>query len=947
MNQTCVSLDLETTGLNPETDEIIEIGAVKFQGNEVVGTFQSLVNPQCPLPYRIELLCGIERAQLGASPTFEDIADDLRSFIEGCPIVGHNISFDLGFLAQKGIKPTGVTYDTWELATVFLFEQPDYSLSSLTKQLGLSKPQHRALPDAMAAKELFRILLDRALQLDLSIIEKLVHLAERADWELVRFFREVLQLKAKAAFSDSASVLIPASEDRASLWAEEGEQPLTPKSEKTLLDIENLAGMLGPDGALARALPGYEHRSGQIQMMREVAQSFNNSEHLIVEAGTGTGKSIAYLLPSVFFALQNGVPVVVSTNTINLQEQLISKDIPDLLHALEQSGNTEVGSLKVMQLKGRTNYLCMKRYETLLASYRLSLDDVKLLARITVWLLSTQTGDRAELKLGGGEFSTWNKLCAQFDEPLQGQCLHRQRGTCFLYQARRAAEDAHLIVVNHALLLSDMVADAKILSPYDHLIIDEAHHLEDEATNQLGSEVTQWDLSSYLSRFKQETEGQRRAGLIAWIDGCFRGSTVALSRQRQLKQLAESLNNHVDRAQLRVAQFIDRLRSFVESHAPDQGGYDRYLLLTWGKRTQPGWSKVEIAWEDLNPVLKDIADDLNRLYTGLEDLIDNKIADYDYLMMELSSLYCRGDELRQQIDSLVSHHESDSIYWLVISGKRNGVELHTAPLSVSSALEKSLFSSMDCVVLTGATLSTEGTFEYIKGRLGLEYVNELLLGAPFDYQTSTMIYLPHDVPSPTSPSYQQEFERTLIELCRVSRGRTLVLFTSHAALRATQAAIQTPLEEEGILVLGHGIDGSPKQLQATFKENPEIVLLGTASFWEGIDIVGDALSVLVIARLPFNVPTDPVFAARSELFDDPFNQYTIPQAAIRFKQGFGRLIRSKNDRGVLVILDKRLQTKRYGSAFLDSIPQCTVVRGSSRELPLKVARWLGWDAAQG
>jgi len=773
MNQTYVSLDLETTGLNPEIDEIIEIGAVKFQDNQVTDTFCSLVNPQRALPYRIQVLCGIEQSQLDAAPVFSELADGLSSFIEGCPIVGHNISFDLSFLAQKGIKPTNATYDTRELAAIFLFQQSDYSLSSLAKQLGLSVPSHRALPDAMAAKDLFTALIDRALQLDLATIENLIHLAERADWELGHFFRDILGLKAKTAFSAAGSAVPPAGADRVTIWGEDSEQPLTAHSERTPLDIGNLCNILGPDGLLARALSGYEHRPGQIHMMEAVAQALNNNEHLIVEAGTGTGKSIAYLLPSIFFALGNGVPVVISTNTINLQEQLIGKDIPDLLQALELWQNPPVEDLRVVQLKGRANYLCLKKYEILRASYRLSLDEAKLLARIMVWLLSTETGDRAELNLGGSELSTWNKLCAQFDEHQEGQCPHRQRGTCFLYRARHAAENAHLIVVNHALLLSDMAADAKILPPHDHLIIDEAHHLEDEATNQLGSQVTQWDLFSYLNRFKQEMEGQRRTGLLAWLDDCFRGSSVALSRQRQLKHLAESLGNHIDKAQLRVSQLLDRVRDFIESHAADQGGYDRYLLLTWTKRTQPGWSKVEIAWEDLNLVLKDIADDLDRLYLGLEDLADNKVWDYDYLMLELSSLFCRNDELRQQIESLVSHPEADSIYWLALSGQTNAVELHIAPLSVARVLEKSLFSFKDCVVLTGATLSTEGTFEYIRGRLGLEYVSELLLGAPFDYLTSTMIYLPYDIPDPTSAGYQQALDGALIDLCLACRGRTL------------------------------------------------------------------------------------------------------------------------------------------------------------------------------
>jgi DNA polymerase-3 subunit epsilon/ATP-dependent DNA helicase DinG len=352
---------------------------------------------------------------------------------------------------------------------------------------------------------------------------------------------------------------------------------------------------------------------------------------------------------------------------------------------------------------------------------------------------------------------------------------------------------------------------------------------------------------------------------------------------------------------------------------------------------------VEIAWEDLHLTLKEIADDLDRLFINLEDLTDSKITDYDYLVMELASIFSWTNELCKQIDALVSSPESDNIYWLAIYGQNNGVGLHTAPLSVSRELNRSLFSAKECVILTGATLSTEGNFEYIRDRLGIEYTDELLLGEPFDYQASTMIYLPKDIFAPASNSYQAQFEEALIELCRVSRGRTLVLFTSHAALRATHAAIRPPLEQEGILVLGQGIDGSPKQLQGAFKENAETVLMGTASFWEGIDVVGDALSVLVIAKLPFNVPTEPIFAARSEMFDDPFNRYAIPQAAIRFKQGFGRLIRSKEDRGVLVIFDKRLQTKRYGSAFIDSIPKCNIVSGALREMPSRIARWMGWS----
>ncbi len=938
MNQTYVSLDLETTGLNPDTDEIIEVGAVRFQEEQVIDTFHTLVNPERNLSYRIQLLCGITQSELEAAPTFSDLSGNLIAFLDTDPLLGHNIAFDLSFLARKGITLANSTYDTHELATLLLFQLSDYSLASVTKHLGLAQPRHRALVDATATKELFVALLERAYQLDIPTIEELVRLAEKSDWQLGSLFREILRSKTKTAFSESRKRQVKKGEEKA--LRADSDKPLTPRAEKIPLDIVNLSGILEADGLLSKAFPGYEHRPEQVRMAQAVAQALNNSEHLIVEAGTGTGKSVAYLLPSIFFASQNSVPVVISTNTINLQEQLIGKDIPDLIRALEPEQNSTIENLKTVQVKGRSNYLCLRKYESLRSRDRLSLDEAKLLARIKVWLLSTQTGDRAELNLGGNEPSTWSKLCAEFEERLEAQCPHKQRGTCFLFKARQAAESAHLIVVNHALLLSDMVADNKILPPYSHLIIDEAHHLEEEATRQLGYEITQWDLFNHFNLFRQEISGQRSIGLLPWLNDCFHGSNVALSRQRQVRELAESLSDDVDKARNRVSLFFDRLRDFVESHASDQGDYDRTLRLTPSTRAQPGWSRVEIIWEDLNVVLGAIADDLDKLFTSLEDLAENKVSGYDYLMLEISSLLFRNKELRQKIDSLISNPDADSIYWLTINSQTDAIGMYSAPLNVGRLLEKSLFSSKDCVVLTGATLSTEGTFEYIKGRVGLEYTGELLLGSPFNYLNAAMIYIPNDIPEPASAAYQQVVQNTLLDLCRAAQGRTLVLFTSYAALRATQAAIQAPLEAEGILVLGQGVDGSPKQLLNTFKTNPNTVLLGTASLWEGIDVVGEALSVLAITRLPFNVPTEPIFSARAELFDDPFNQYAIPQATIRFKQGFGRLIRSKTDRGAVVILDRRVHSKRYGSVFLDSVPPCTVVKGPSRDLPNTVMQWL-------
>jgi len=272
--------------------------------------------------------------------------------------------------------------------------------------------------------------------------------------------------------------------------------------------------------------------------------------------------------------------------------------------------------------------------------------------------------------------------------------------------------------------------------------------------------------------------------------------------------------------------------------------------------------------------------------------------------------------------------------------KGGDVALRCAPLHVGDLLDRHLFSKKRTVVLTSATLSTDSDFSYIRERLGFNSGEDLQLSSPFNYEKSALVYLPDDVPEPGMPGYQRHMEQALVELCMASRGRALVLFTSHSAVRATYKAILRPLEEAGIMVLGHNIDGSRKQLLERFKNNSHTVLLGTSSFWEGIDVVGDALSVLVIAKLPFAVPTDPVFAARAEGFEDAFLQYSVPQAILKFKQGFGRLIRSKDDRGAVVVLDRRIISKRYGEAFLNSLPECTIKQGPTANLPGEVADWL-------
>ncbi len=933
MTQTRVALDLETTGLDPENDRIIEIGVVKFRGNESLDTFRTLVNPQRPLPNRVRLITGITAEELGSAPLFSSVAGQLLSFVGNHPIVGQNIGFDLDFLRSAGLSFSNAVYDVYELANIMFPQLDEYSLQALAKQLGIPCPVcHRALDDAVTAKGVFLALLDRVASLDLPVVAEVNRLTMASEWPWRSFFLEVERIKAgKVSLWDREvweADFAPAAMDLAQ------SRPLVRESVLKPLDVDRLAVILGEAGPMSQAFPGFEYRPGQVSMMRRVAEAMNDGQHLIVEAGTGIGKSVAYLLPAAFFALQNSVPIVISTNTINLQEQLMNKDIPDLLAALGRIEDQNISSnLRVAQLKGRTNYLCLRRWNSWRKTPGLPWEETRFLLRLLFWLSSTSNGDRAELNLGGNETYLWNRVCASEENCVTERCPYYPEG-CFLYRARRKTEGAHLIVVNHALLLSDLAKSGGILPEYSYLVVDEAHHLEGGATEQLGYRINGRDIYGCL-----EPLGDR-GGFLFHLRSYLRTASVASPRRREIEQKVNDLLEKGKVARASVAQFLGVIKYLVDLLLGEQGEYEHNLRFTREVRRHAFWSEVESSWENLNIELSGIEKGLDELCTMIEDLPDKRSPDLGSSLAEISSLRQQIGGLRSRVDSIIANPEAEGIYWAGLTWQ-DDVYLQAAPLRVGKLLEKLLFSRKDCVVLTSATLTTGGSFEYIKGCLGLEEADELMVEAPFDYVNSTMIYLPDDIGEPDKAAYQRGVGQSLVEVCRGTRGRTLALFTSHAALRTAYSAVQPPLEEEGILVLGQGIDGGPKKVLNNFRANPNSVLLGAAALWEGVDVVGRGLSVLVIARLPFSVPTDPVFSARAELFDDPFNEYLVPQAVLKFKQGFGRLIRSRSDRGVVILLDKRLQTKSYGMVFLESLPKCTVRIGKLRQMAQEVLRWLG------
>ena len=952
-----VALDIETTGLDPERDSITEIGAVKFQlkdGGQSLDSFSTLVNPLRPIPFKIQKLTGISNEDVQDAPRLATVAPRLASFIGDATVVGHNVGFEASFLRRHGVLTQNPLLDTFELARILLPRLATYNLSALTEHLGIAlADHHRALPDAMAAKDLFVALTELGRALDLAVLQEINRTGARSDWPLKQVFIDLERDRVRTAFTSSIREQLRAKGylDEASLGLvldrKEQAEPLEAAQELVPVDEEELADILSPGGLLSKRLDGYEDRPQQIELMRRVVQAFNDGGQLLAEAGTGIGKSLAYLLPAIHFAVRNGRPVVISTNTINLQDQLYHKDIPDLQSILPIKFRATV-------LKGRNNYLCLRRLALLRRAESLSPDAVQILAKILVWLPVTETGDSAELSLRETEQGVWRDIQAEQETCLGERCPHMRKGRCFLYRARREAEAAHIIVVNHALLLSDVMVSNRVLPEYRHLIVDEAHHLEARATEQMGFAVNHGQAVGLLTALSQVGPAGQARGFLHGIPQHFRGSKVSADVQKQVGDYVNKMTPAVERAQDTMEGFFAKLRDFVDESLTTEAGrapaaaggrgsgdnYDRHVELTRGVRNQPGWTDIEVAAEELGNDLLKVEQGLQGLHSGFANLDDQNVLEYDDLVQDLWARLEHIRQAREQLTAIVSEPISSGIYWMSIAARDGQITLHSAPLHVGPLLEKNIYEKLETVVLTSATLRTEMEFHYIRERLGLEDADEFAIDSPFDYESSTLLYLATDIPEPAQPNYQKSVANAIIELCLATSGRTLVLFTSHSQLQATYYAVTRPLEEASIVVFGQGLDGSRRQLLENFKATPRSVLMGTRSFWEGIDVVGPALSCLVIPRLPFSVPSDPVFAARSRTFDDPFGQYAVPEAVLRFRQGFGRLIRSYSDRGVVVVLDKRVLSKNYGESFLDSLPGCTVYRGRLSEIPTKSAAWI-------
>jgi ATP-dependent DNA helicase DinG len=943
-----VALDIETTGLDAERDTILEIGAVRFKGNQIYDTYSTLINPGRPIPYKIQQLTGITPTDVNDAPHIDDVLPKLRRFVGDNPIIGHNVSFDLGFLRKQGLFEHHANIDTFEMASILLPFAGRYGLTHLLNYLNIEIPPedqaHRALDDAQATQRLFEALLDQARRLDGRIIEEVARISGKSDWPLAVVFQDLnrerrysvpvstlgQQLAAKGmiddAVVDGGFALLQKD------TTEQYDPPLKPAPTPTPLDVEELCKMLEQDGLFAQHFDGFEHRPQQVDMLANVIGAFNDSHHLMVEAGTGTGKSIAYLIPAIYWAVKNGQRVVISTNTINLQDQLLNKDIPALQKILPIE-------FKAVALKGRSNYICPRRLQMFRVKENLSPKESRLLAKLLVWMPSTTTGDREELFMPDyGEQALWSQVASDGNICTPRLCTP---DNCFYARARRAAESAHVIVVNHALLLADIAVDSRVIPEYKYLIIDEAHHLEANVTNQLSFTVDQKSMERLLRELSQPLRGSRqRIGFINEVGRrCL--SAVPNKVKGDVNDIVNQSHQTVEKAFQATRQLFNTLNAFM-AESSRRSAYNLKIRLTDDTRAHPAWSNVELVWDSAGASLAELSKALGILYTMLTELEGYDVPYWEELLATLTFYRSMLDEVRNNLQVILSEPSRERILWVEQDVRTKLVSLHNAPLHVGNLVREHLLKPKESVILTSATLRTNNSFEYFQERLHLWEADEAAVGSPFDYENNTLLYVPTDVPEYNTPGYQKAFEASLIELVRQIKGRTLVLFTAYSQLHNTAYHIKGALAEAGIVVHQQGDGTGRRQMLENFKNADQAVLLGTRSFWEGVDIPGPSLSCVVIVRLPFAVPSDPIVAARAETFEDPFSQYSIPGAILTFRQGFGRLIRNKEDRGVVVVFDRRVISKSYGQAFLDSLPAVTEHRGSVADLPKMAEEWIDY-----
>ncbi|MCC6698265.1 MAG: DEAD/DEAH box helicase [Candidatus Hydrogenedentes bacterium] len=730
-------------------------------------------------------------------------------------------------------------------------------------------------------------------------------------------------------------------------------EPLLDKA-RTPLDAHELTGMLSPGSRLARLLPHFEVRPQQVAMMESVAQAFNEDGIAVIEAPTGVGKTVAYLLPAVVWAVRNRQRVVISTKTITLQEQIIHKDIPVIQKCLGATVNAVL-------VKGRGNYLCQRKLNRALSEASLYEDEGEQsqLRAIAEWAEKTEDGSLSDLPFVPAK-NLWSNICSESDTCRIAQCPDPKK--CFLGKARREVARADVLVVNHHMLFSDLAIKREmgsftalaVLPSYKRVIFDEAHSIEDSATEYFGVDVTRIGALALIGRFVR-SERNRERGLIPFLMAKLQKEKFGPSVRELLAMLDVADNQLLPAlASAREALIVafDAIRSLTAERC-GQVGRDIKWRLTAEVLEDAALRDIHSVYvlpavEEIRKCAQ-IADGLAKLVREIPKPDDGTESPF---MTELLQLEAYRDRLIRLAgtfsEGTSSTLEPNTVRWIEIDAENKGiVRVVRCPLEVGRPMADWVYTNLKSIVMTSATLSVQRNFDYLFSRIGLDRVEDrepgrLELDSPFDFESQALLCIPTDIASPDERGFLEESVDHIREILKITKGHAFVLFTSFFSLDFAFRKLESELKTLGITPLKQG-SAARTQLLDRFRADTSSVLFATDSFWEGVDVAGDALQCVILQKLPFRVPTEPVLEARAEAVDaaggNSFMDFTVPQATIKFRQGFGRLIRRRTDRGAVIVLDKRIATKRYGRVFLESLPGIKVLKGTRQGVYLGLRKF--------
>ncbi len=840
------------------------------------------------------------------------------------PTVIHDAGPLIQLIEASGAEPSARILDSRELARTAMPSLSDHSLTSVAAALSIESPKcPGAIEMARLTHMVWDALVAKVRSLPPPATAALGGLAVMAEMPLAEVFGKVADDSAEFSLSDEPEPELESifkSHEKIFLQAqhfEEGEH------RDQHLDTAKICAMFAETGAVGRNLHSFETREEQINMVQAVCEALNEGRHLMCEAGTGIGKSMAYLLPAIAWCRRNRDKIIVSTNTKNLQEQLADKDLPFLQKLLGDRFRTAL-------LKGRRNYLCVRKFVNLIRYRNRELagpEEAAALMPLLSWAAATKTGDISECA-GFRFLALTPQVTATGDECMGRGCPFA--GKCFVRRARCLAQLADIIVVNHALIFSDVTLDRPYLPRQRCIVFDEAHNIEDVATEAASVNADGLMFYRICRRLWRRRSDGSGIGMLSALMGFLSRSFSAdeqCSKDILLKKTTHAVES-VEELGNAVRTFFDMLSAPFDPLPPQE---DRILLDRCRpevRKTGPVGEGASLVFEScrkLRVALKSLVESLN----AHEDKCD-KVSEF---AVDMTAQINRLRDAADALEFVLDRTGEDHVYWLERTGRGNRrfYALRAAPLDIGGFMRTFFFDAMRSVILTSATLRVDGRFDYIRERLGADHLPDDRLkcaayGSPFDFRNQTLLCVPTFLPEAggrRDRSFDEELSSFLIDLLRGTAGRSLVLFTSYSLLHTVYERIKRPLESADIPLLAQGKDGSRRVLTELFKDNINTVLLGTQSFWEGVDVLGESLSCLVVTKLPFHVFTDPLVGGRiarlREEGTDPFSHYTLPEAVISFRQGFGRLIRHRNDRGVVVVTDRRVVTRSYGRSFLSDL----------------------------